>query len=185
MVLDALCRRVAIAVCGGTRTALARPGVVMLALALSLAALAQSAPVSRAPLRVESAVESLVETVDAEGVSHFALSPVASSAGLDQLIYTVRVTNEAAQAVDGVRVTSEIPPTVRYVADSAVGPGSLALFSVDDGRTFGAPAELSVAGDDGARRAAEPADYTHVRWILSAALEAGATGFLRFRAVPR
>jgi hypothetical protein len=32
---------------------------------------------------------------------------------------------------------------------------------------------------------ADAADYTHVRWVLDAPLDAGATGIGRFLAVPR
>jgi hypothetical protein len=59
------------------------------------------------------------------------------------------------------------------------------LFSVDDGRTFGRPDELTFVAPDGGARGAAAADYTHVRWILRAPLDAGATGIARFRAVPR
>jgi hypothetical protein len=59
------------------------------------------------------------------------------------------------------------------------------LFSVDDGRSFGRPEELTLADADGTLRAAAPADYTHVRWVLRAPLDAGAAGVARFRAVPR
>jgi hypothetical protein len=59
------------------------------------------------------------------------------------------------------------------------------LFSVDGGRTFGQPNELTVPAADGSRRAAAAEDYTHIRWRLKTPLPAGATGFARFRAVAR
>ncbi len=98
---------------------------------------------------------------------------------------SVHFTNESGHMVDGVRVTSPVPPDVAYVAGSATGSGSHVLYSVDQGRTFGQPAELKVAGADGSLRAATAADYTHVRFILDAALDVGASGVVRFRAVPR
>jgi hypothetical protein len=61
-------------------------------------------------------------------------------------------------------------------------PLTVVLFSVDGGETFGLPNELAVADGDEARRAAAVADYTHVRWVLTAPLAARATGFARFRA---
>jgi len=84
-----------------------------------------------------------------------------------------------------VRITKPVPPGVRYVAESASGPGCDVLFSVDGGRTFGQPAELSVVAEDGARRPASPDDYTHIRWRLRTPLAAEATGFVRFRALAR
>jgi hypothetical protein len=89
------------------------------------------------------------------------------------------------RAAEGVRITSPIPPGLRYVDGSAVGPGSIVLFSVDDGLTFGAPSELLMPDADARFRRADAADFTHVRWILKAPLAAGATGFARFRAVQR
>jgi uncharacterized repeat protein (TIGR01451 family) len=103
----------------------------------------------------------------------------------DQLIVSVRFTNAGRQVLDGVRITSPIPADVQYVAHSASGPGSDALFSVDNGRTFGRPEELTIVSADGSTRGAAAADYTHVRWILKAPLAAGATGVARYRAVPR
>jgi uncharacterized repeat protein (TIGR01451 family) len=103
----------------------------------------------------------------------------------DQLIMSVRFTNRSDSAVDTVRITSPIPADVKYVPGSASGPGSEVLFSADNGRSFGSPAELKLASPEGGTRVADPADYTHVRWVLSSPLAAGATGIARFRAVPR
>ena len=98
---------------------------------------------------------------------------------------SVEFTNTSEQVIDAVRITSPVPANVRYVADSASGPGSEALFSVDQGRTFAQPKELTIVGADGVSRAADAALYTHVRFVLDAPLDAGATGIARFRAVPR
>jgi hypothetical protein len=103
----------------------------------------------------------------------------------DQLIVSVRFTNATGAVVDTVRITSPIPGDLKYVAGSASGPGSEALFSVDNGRTFGRPAELTLPAPDGGARVADAADYTHVRWVFSQPLDAGASGVARFRAVPR
>jgi hypothetical protein len=78
-----------------------------------------------------------------------------------------------------------VPTDVKYVPQSASGPGSEVLFSVDHGKTFGRPEELVLAAPEGGARAADAADYTHVRWIFRAPLDAGASGVARFRAVPR
>ena len=45
--------------------------------------------------------------------------------------------------------------------------------------------ELEQVGADAVARLADAADYTHVRWVLDAPLDVGATGIARFRAVPR
>ncbi len=130
------------------------------------------------------AVEALAATQAADGTVQFEIVATSDVAAAVELVYSVRFTNVSGQAVDGVRVTSAIPPSLRYVVASATGPGSLPLFSVDGGLTFGAPGELVVVANE-QLRAAEPADYTHVRWLLAAPLEGGATGFVRFRATRR
>ena len=67
----------------------------------------------------------------------------------DQLIVSVRFTNASRQVLDGVRITSPVPADVQYVAHSASGPGSDVLFSVDNGRTFGRPEELTIGAANG------------------------------------
>ena len=109
----------------------------------------------------------------------------ASAANADQLIVSVRFKNSGGHVLDSIRITSPIPGDLIYVADSASGPGAEVLFSVDNGGSFGRPEELTVQAPDGSVRGAVPADYTHVRWVLRASLDAGASGVARFRAVPR
>jgi uncharacterized repeat protein (TIGR01451 family) len=103
----------------------------------------------------------------------------------DELVLTVTFLNTTQHALDGLRITQPIPPTMRYVEGSAIGPGSEVLYSVDDGATYGLPRELNVVAADGVRRSATVADYTQVRWLIKAPLEAGARAFVRFRASVR
>jgi uncharacterized repeat protein (TIGR01451 family) len=155
----------------GSHTGRARIGCALLA-ATALAGAAQTAPPLRGGLQISST-----------------LDPIARSAADDadavELVLSVEFTNTSQHVIDAVRITSPVPPDVRYVAGSATGPGSDVLFSVDQGQTFGQPDELKVVGADGVARAAEPADYTHVRFVLDAPLDAGALGLARFRVVPR
>lgn len=145
---------------------------------------AQQATSEPSDLVVSSTLERIgAAPSETSGDVRITADTVASHA--DQLIVSVRFTNASRQVLDGVRITSPIPADVQYVAQSASGPGSDALFSVDNGRTFGRPEELTIVSADGSTRAAAAADYTHVRWILRAPLAAGATGVARYRAVPR
>jgi hypothetical protein len=133
-------------------------------------------------------VTSAVERVGAAAEDDPTTVQTASAASASQaggLIVSVRFTNTTEQVLDSIRITSPVPPELRYVEQSASGPGSDVLFSVDAGVSFGLPDELTLATPDGGVRGADPADYTHVRWILRAPLDAGATGIARFRAVPR
>jgi uncharacterized repeat protein (TIGR01451 family) len=129
--------------------------------------------------------ERLVESRDADGTVRFDLVEGEDLAQGDQFVYSVRFANATGYAAEGVRITSPVPPGLSYIAGSAVGPGSIVLFSIDGGLTFGGADELVVPGGDSTFRRAEAADYTHIRWILQAPLDAGATGFVRFRAVQR
>ena len=71
---------------------------------------------------------------------------------------------------------------MRYVADSAVGPGAEVSYSVDGGRSFDRAENLKVPGKDGEPRPAVAADYTHIRWRLKNSLKANSVAFVRFRA---
>jgi uncharacterized repeat protein (TIGR01451 family) len=136
-------------------------------------------------LIVSSSLERVVAGSAEGGVPEVQIASATVASHADQLIISVRFTNVGESVVDTVRITSPIPADVKYVPGSASGPGSEVLFSVDSGRTFGRPEELAVPAPNGGTRAADAADYTHVRWILQAPLDAGATGVARFRAVPR
>jgi uncharacterized repeat protein (TIGR01451 family) len=163
-----------------------------LALALALcvvASIASAQPTSarsRTSLELTTRVEKIVAVaaVDASA-PRTQLVPAGAASPGDELVLTVTFQNVTAQALDGVRITQPIPPNLRYVDGSAIGPGSEVLYSVDGGASYGQPNELKVVAADGARRAATPDDYTHVRWLLKAPLEAGARGFARFRAIVR
>jgi hypothetical protein len=138
--------------------------------AVALASAPQTAERTRGGLRVSSTLERLAPKTSGDA------APDAV-----ELVLSVEFTNTSEQVIDGVRITSPVPAHVRYVADSASGPGSKALFSVDGGQTFRQPDELTTLSADGVARAADAAEYTHVRFVLDAPLDAGAKGIARFR----
>jgi hypothetical protein len=159
--------------------------VALVACAAGVAAGAQES--TRAPddLVVSSRLERIVAAPLSDDAAAVQITSGTVASHADQLIVSVHFTNASEQIVDSVRITSPVPADVQYVPHSASGPGSEVLFSVDNGRSFGRPEELTLVALDGGVRGADPADYTHVRWILRAPLDAGATGIARFRAVPR
>ena len=167
----------------------ARPAaalVIMLVACAAALAVAAQAP-ARAPhdLLVSSQLERIRPAAggDPDDSAEEATSTSASPA--DELIVSVRFANSSDRVLDAIRITSPIPADLSYVSDSASGPGADVLYSIDGGRSFGRPEELTMPAPDGSVRGAEPADYTHVRWVLRAPLDAGASGVARFRAVPR
>ena len=142
---------------------------------------------ARAPrdLIVSSTLERIVAAPQGDVATPVRIASDTVASHADQLVVSVRFANATEHVLDSIRITSPVPADVQYVPQSASGPGSEVLFSVDNGRSFGRPAELAVPAADGGLRSADAADYTHVRWVLRAPLDAGATGIARFRAVPR
>lgn len=163
-----------------------RSRAIALLLAASAGAVsAQSSSVQlRAQIDVSISAERIVEVEGPDGTKRNQLVAATTPAAGEELIYTVSFANTGGALADGVRVTSPIPPEASYVDGTAYGPGCDVLFSVDGGRSFGAPNELRVADESGSRAAAA-SDYTHIRWVLSTPLAPGAKGFARFRAVGR
>jgi uncharacterized repeat protein (TIGR01451 family) len=136
-------------------------------------------------LIVSSTLERIVAPPPGAAAASVVIATDTVASHADQLIVTVRFSNSSTDVLDSIRITSPVPADVQYVPESASAPGGEVLFSVDNGRTFGSPGELTISVPDGGERAADASDYTHVRWVLRAPLDAGALGVARFRAVPR
>jgi uncharacterized repeat protein (TIGR01451 family) len=101
----------------------------------------------------------------------------------DRVLYTLEVRNTGATALDAPVVTHPVPEHMRYVADTAVGPGADVSYSVDGGHSFDRAENLKVPGPDGNPRLAVAADYTHIRWQLKNSLKSNSMAFVRFRAL--
>src|ERR1700733_3367222 len=95
----------------------------------------------------------------------------------DRGIYTLEVRNGAETALDAPSFSYPIPEHMRYIADSAVGPGAAVSYSVDGGHTFARAEDLKVKGPDGKLRAAAAADYTDIHWQLKNRLKANSVAF--------
>ena len=175
--------------CGAPAPRIARLAATLLIMLAAAAVTAQGAAPAPRDLLVSSQLERIgpAGAGDAEDTAQDATdaSASASASQADELIVSVRFANSSDHVLDAIRITSPIPPDLSYVSDSASGPGADVLYSVDGGRSFGRPEELTMQVPDGNVRGAEPADYTHVRWVLRASLDAGASGVARFRVVPR
>jgi uncharacterized repeat protein (TIGR01451 family) len=111
------------------------------------------------------------------------LAPADRVAPGDLVLYTLEVRNTGATAVPAPVVTNPVPAHMQYLPDSAVGPGTVVMYSVDGGRTFASPEALKVLGSDGQLRQAVAADYTHIRWKLRNSLKSNSVAFVRFRAL--
>lgn len=100
----------------------------------------------------------------------------------ETVYYTITFTNISDEAADNVVITNPIADDLVYVDGSGFGPGADMQFSVDGGKTFAVPQELTVTAD-GVMRAAKASDFTHVRWVMKNSLDAGAQATARFAAV--
>jgi uncharacterized repeat protein (TIGR01451 family) len=104
----------------------------------------------------------------------------------DEVMYTTTYRNNTAAPYKAEHIINPVPANTRYVDGSAFGAGTEITFSVDGGKTYKAPKDLTIKDKDDKgkprERPAEAADYTHVRWSFTAPLEPGKEGFVRFRA---
>ena len=153
-------------------------------LALTLLLPSAHAQSSVNPVAIKLIAEVEMKTTD-EGRETTRLVPADRVVPGDQLIYTLEVRNTAAATVPAPTVDTPVPTYMRYVTDSAIGPGTEVSYSVDGGRSFDAAENLKVAGPNGELRAAESADYTHIRWQFKNSLKANSVAFVRFRAVAK
>jgi hypothetical protein len=101
----------------------------------------------------------------------------------DEVIYTLEIRNRSAMALPPPQVDYPIPEHMRYLDDTAAGPGAEITYSTDGGHTFDRPENLKITGADGFRRMAAAADYTHIRFQLKNILKGRSVAFARFRAV--
>ena len=152
----------------------------LIALAWGGAVAQAQAPAS--PLEIKSIAEVESRSVQS-GQRSVKLIPADRVAPGDRVIYTLEVRNTGAVPVAAPIVTYAIPEHMRYVADSAVGPGAEVSYSVDAGRSFESADTLKVQGPDGRLRPAVAADYTDIRWQLKNSLKPNSVAFVRFRAL--
>ncbi len=131
-------------------------------------------------IRTTAAVE---RTAVVNGREIVRLAPANRVVAGDRVVYTLAVRNNGPGAANTVSFTSPIPRLMAYLDGSAVGPGAKVSFSIDGGRTYGRPKDLSVRGAHAKPRPAAPSDYTNIRWTLRDPLQAGSVAYARFTAV--
>jgi uncharacterized repeat protein (TIGR01451 family) len=141
---------------------------------------AAQAPSGPLEIRAVAEVESKTMNGGREAVK---LIPADRVVPGDRVLYTLEVRNAGATALDAPIVIQPVPEHMRYVADTAVGPGADVTYSVDGGHTFDRAENLKVTGSDSNPRLAVAADYTHIRWQLKKSLKVNSMAFVRFRAL--
>ena len=99
-----------------------------------------------------------------------------------EVIYTITAKNTGAEPAEQIVVTNPVPAETVYVEGSATGTGTVITFSVDGGKSYDAPARLTVTDTDGKPRPAVAEDYTHVRWTFRADLASDQQAPVAYRA---
>ena len=118
-------------------------------------------------------------STDAQGRQRILLEEPKVVVPGDRLVFVLNYRNAGAQPADKFVITNPMPSAVRFADAGDTQP----LVSVDGGKQWGLLADLSVPMTDGTRRAAQPADVTHVRWAFQKPIPVGGTGKLMFRGV--
>ena len=132
-------------------------------------------------LNVRTIVQKEEVTVTETGEKQRRLVPAATVVPGDDVVYTITFTNTSGETADNIVITNPLAGELTYVDGSAFGPGTTIEFSVDGGLSYAVDSELTVT-EDGEVRPARPEDFTHIRWVMQAELQAGAQGLARFRA---
>jgi len=130
---------------------------------------------------LKSTAEVAKEVVDAKGVKTVTMVPAEKVVPGVEVTWTVSANNVCKQPSEKVTINNAVPVHMSYVGGSAFGAGSDITFSLD-GKTFAAPAQLTVK-ENGVERAAKADEYKHIRWVFKGSLAPGATAVARFRAV--
>jgi len=140
-----------------------------------------SAQAPRGCIELKSSALVEKEVVDANGNKATKMVPADKVVPGTEVTWTVTASNICQKPAENVTFDNPVPPHMSYVANSATGPGADISFSLD-GKTFAAPAGLTV-NENGATRAARAGEYKHIRWAFKQALQPGATANASFRAV--
>ena len=150
-------------------------------IALVVLLLAPLAAFAANDIKFTSTAEVEVQQVNAKGEKVLVRQPAQLIKPGEIAIYTNSFTNGGKQPAEKVVINNPVPANTEYLGSSATETGFDLVFSVDKGKTFGKPAELTMPDGKGGKRPAEPKDYTNLRWTMQAPLKSGATGVVEFR----
>ena len=156
-------------------------GLAVVLLAFGGGALAQESDGQENHLDVRTVVQKETTVENEAGQAETTLVAAERVLPGEKVVYTITFTNVGAEAADNVMITNPIDTSLTYLNGSAFGVGMRIEFSADGGLSFAGQGDVRVATEAG-ERAAEAADYTHLRWTLLEALPPGETGVARFAA---
>ena len=145
----------------------------------SSSVLAQTASTQASPVELVGDVKLIKVTEEGGEKKETLVDPKVVVPG-DRLIFSTRYRNTGKLPVNNFVVTNPLPGAVMLSPDGA----DRQVVSVDGGKTWGPLAGQQVDDGQGGKRAAVPADVTHLRWTLPL-LQPGATGALTYHAIVR
>ena len=146
---------------------------------LLLAALMPDQALAANQVALDNAVFVERVSTDAQGKQRILLEEPKVVVPGDRLVFVLAYRNAGAQPADKFVITNPMPSAVSFADAGDTRP----LVSVDGGKQWGLLSDLSVPMTGGTRRAAQPADVTHVRWAFQNPIPVGGTGKLMFRGV--
>lgn len=132
-------------------------------------------------IRFTSTAEIEVQQVNAKGEKVLVRQPATLLQPGQIAIYTNAFINTGKQPASSVVINNPVPADTEYLGGSATETGFDVVFSIDKGKSFGKPKELTVPDGKGGKRPAEAKEYTNIRWTMQAPLKPGATGVVEFR----
>jgi uncharacterized repeat protein (TIGR01451 family) len=157
-----------------------RSALLVVSIGASTAALAQTA--ARGCIELKTVAEVEQSYVDDRGNAATRLVPAGKVVPGDEVVWTITANNVCTTAAGDVAITNPVPQHMRYVGNSAFGPGAAIAFSLD-GDAFAAPDALVVAEADGSKRPARAEEYLAIRWVLPHPMGPSESLIVRYRAM--
>ena len=100
----------------------------------------------------------------------------------DEVIYSIRFTNQGAEPAADLVMVMPVPDEVKYVEGSAAGSDANITFSADGGKTYLTRGRLTVK-EEGVERSATSDEISHIKWVLAEPLASDGRGVVTYRGV--
>lgn len=126
-----------------------------------------------ADIQLTTVAETEVTETNTQGEKIVKRKPATSIVPGSVVIYTITAKNTGNEPANNIVVTNPIPKQTVYIDGSAFGSGTNISFSVDGGKSYGKPQQLTVKDAKGKPRAATAEDYTNIRWTFQFDLKPG------------